>query len=211
MNGSEMPSAIRLLHRLVWLVWLSLSPADRSLELSTYFTANRCEIQQALNLWKDGAFAAGLAPDSATQHDRDELKANVLLAIAGFSAGSEIPFPSPTQISAGSHEGRQDLIGIINKRYADPSLSLKALSRTLDLSDRHLGRLFQKHFGRSFRHCLTTRRIEEATLLLRDTSFSIKMIASPVGFQDVSHFGRAFKTITGFTPQTFRASIQNTS
>ena len=92
----------------------------------------------------------------------------------------------------------------IRRRYSDPSLSLKVLSPGLNLSERHLGRLFKETLGQSFRHYLRELRIREAAALLANTTEDVKMIAGKVGYSHQNHFGEDFRALMGCSALEFR-------
>ena len=50
-------------------------------------------------------------------------------------------------------------------------------------------------------------RIERAKALLTDPAWRIHEIAGQVGYNDVAHFSKSFKKITGKTPVEYRASL----
>ncbi len=97
------------------------------------------------------------------------------------------------------------MLCIVEERYTDPSLSLKALSVNMNMSERHLGRLFRKSAGQSFRQYLRSLRISEGARLLTASMDDVKMIALVVGYNDPSHFGQDFRLSMGRTPAKFRA------
>jgi len=55
-----------------------------------------------------------------------------------------------------------------------------------------------------------TLRIEEAARLL-EQDMPLSAIALVVGFYDQAHFSNAFKTVTGFTPSSYRDCLSRLS
>jgi transcriptional regulator GlxA family with amidase domain len=96
------------------------------------------------------------------------------------------------------------VISLMRQRLADP-LSLRILSKAVNLSPSRLRQLFTKELGRSPRQYLRELRFREAEHLLRSTFFSIKEVTFLCGANDVSHFVRDFKKRYGRTPSEFRA------
>lgn len=95
----------------------------------------------------------------------------------------------------------------INERLDDPHLNATALAREQGISRRRLDELFVDAVGTPVAACITDRRLVRASQLLRDPAhrqLSVTSIASRVGFQDASHFSRAFKSRFGATPKAWR-------
>jgi transcriptional regulator GlxA family with amidase domain len=79
------------------------------------------------------------------------------------------------------------------------------LARVSGVSQAHFARSFKEAFGVPPHRYLLTRRIEQATALLRDTELAITEIAFATGWNSLGTFGRIFRDITGESPGAFRA------
>lgn len=91
----------------------------------------------------------------------------------------------------------------------DTSLSLKEISKALDLNPAYLSREFSKYFeDLSFGEYIRKQRIEKALDLLGQTEYSLTEIAYLTGFSDQSHFTRIFKRFMGTNPSAYRKSLQ---
>jgi YesN/AraC family two-component response regulator len=89
--------------------------------------------------------------------------------------------------------------------HIDTSLSLKEISKGLDISPSYMSREFSKHFGNiSFGEYIRKLRIERAIELISTTSYSLTEIAYLTGFSDQSHFTRVFKKHTGQNPSMYK-------
>jgi transcriptional regulator GlxA family with amidase domain len=98
-------------------------------------------------------------------------------------------------------------VSLIDERLADPSLSADMLAREQGISRRRLDELFVKVLGTSVAACIAQRRLGRAADLLRDPAcdgLSVASVALHVGFQDASHFARAFKNRFGASPRRWR-------
>lgn len=82
---------------------------------------------------------------------------------------------------------------------------VRRLARVSCVSDAHFARSFKQAFGLPPHRYLLTRRIEQATSLLRDTNLPITDIAFRTGWNSLGTFTRTFHDITGQTPRTVRA------
>jgi YesN/AraC family two-component response regulator len=83
-------------------------------------------------------------------------------------------------------------------------LSLEQVGREAGMSKFHFCRQFKAVMGMSFREFLARRRIERASVLLRDLHLSVTEVYLEVGFKDLSHFTRVFRKFTGLPPSRFR-------
>ena len=79
------------------------------------------------------------------------------------------------------------------------------LARVSRVSEAHFARSFKDAFGVPPHRYLLTRRIEQATALLRDTDQSITDIAFQTGWKSLGTFGRTFRDVTGESPGELRA------
>ena len=90
----------------------------------------------------------------------------------------------------------------------DTSLTLKEISKDLDLNPAYISREFSKYFeDLSFGEYIRKQRIEKALQLLGDAKYSLTEIAYLTGFSDQSHFTRIFKQHTGKTPSAYRKHL----
>ena len=76
------------------------------------------------------------------------------------------------------------------------------------VSTAHFARSFKQAFGVPPHRYLLTRRIEQATTLLRDTDLSITDIAFATGWESLGTFGRTFHDVTGRSPSAMRVEAR---
>jgi AraC-like DNA-binding protein len=89
--------------------------------------------------------------------------------------------------------------------HIDDNLSLKEISKTLDINRSYLSREFSKYFDDlSFGEYIRKLRIEKAKELMDNRGYSLTEIAYLTGFSDQSHFARIFKKHTGQSPSDFK-------
>jgi AraC-like DNA-binding protein len=91
-------------------------------------------------------------------------------------------------------------------RFAEPDLTPAAVARELGVSSRTLARVFAGRNETVMRRVLDERVRQAARLLASPESAhrSITDIAFACGFNDLSHFGRAFATRMQATPSQWR-------
>ncbi|HZE80913.1 MAG TPA: helix-turn-helix transcriptional regulator [Candidatus Polarisedimenticolia bacterium] len=79
----------------------------------------------------------------------------------------------------------------------------------LRISNSHLRQLFRHYIGISPGKYLKLMRLQSARALIDDTFLSIKEVVAEVGYGDISHFVRDFKTHYGLTPTQVRMPHRN--
>lgn len=94
---------------------------------------------------------------------------------------------------------KQYIVNNFNK-----NITLKDVANEVLLSQNYLSELFKKEVGDGFYDFLSSYRIKKAKELLLTTNLKIYEIGQKVGYNDSITFGRAFKKITGTTPNNFR-------
>ena len=91
----------------------------------------------------------------------------------------------------------------------DTTVTLKELSKELDINPAYLSREFSRHFDNlSFGDYIHKQRIEKAIEYLQTSSYSLTKIAYLTGFSDQSHFTRIFKKHTGKNPSVYRKELK---
>jgi AraC-like DNA-binding protein len=104
----------------------------------------------------------------------------------------------------------QELKEIIQD-HIDTNLSLKEISKGLEINPSYLSREFSKYFeDLSFGEYIRKQRIEKAKELMSSSPvYSLTEIAYLTGFSDQSHFTRIFKKHTGKSPSSFKKTMIN--
>ena len=82
------------------------------------------------------------------------------------------------------------------------------LARRLNLSPRHLARLFKHHTGESIQIYRDRVRVDLGEQLLKHSEKSIKEIAFECGFQNSRQFIRLWKKVHLCTPSTYRMQMK---
>ncbi|SHI72239.1 AraC-type DNA-binding protein [Clostridium cavendishii DSM 21758] len=92
----------------------------------------------------------------------------------------------------------------IDSHYSQ-NITLDLLVQLTHINKYHLVHSFTKQVGISPINYLINKRIEEAKNLLSTTNYSIREIASIVGFSNSSYFSEVFKKNTGNSPKNYRS------
>ncbi len=91
----------------------------------------------------------------------------------------------------------------IHHNYQD-NLTLNDVAAHVFLSGNYFSTLFKQKTGTTFRNYLRSFRIEKAKELLTTTNLRIYEVAQQTGYNEHSHFVRAFKSLTGQSPGDYR-------
>jgi AraC-like DNA-binding protein len=86
------------------------------------------------------------------------------------------------------------------------NLSLEEFAQMCHRSLSSFKRDFRRHYGTSPGKWLLERRLARSVSLLQTTGLSITEIMLECGFEDLSHFSKAFKEKLGRSPSTYRIS-----
>lgn len=100
----------------------------------------------------------------------------------------------------------QRVIRYIESHFSE-NLSIHDLAEYAKLSPYHFTRVFKEDTGYTPIEFLNGYRINQAKMMLKTTSLSVRDIAKKCGFQSTSYFSTCFKKRTGATPHVFRKSL----
>ncbi len=105
---------------------------------------------------------------------------------------------------------RDDLVvtakQIIEERLSY-SISLSYLAKKLNVSVRHLNRIFSEQTGYSIGNYIIQRKLNASQKMLYNPKFSVKEIAVNLGFRRDSYFCEFFKKHTGITPLAYSKQV----
>jgi AraC-like DNA-binding protein len=102
------------------------------------------------------------------------------------------------------------VLELLEERYSQRQTSLLSIARELGISSHHLGRVFRRCTGQTFRTYLNDLRIRRAVLLLQ-SSHPIKAVAALVGYESRAHFYHEFNVRVGCTPAQAKGLIDDRS
>ncbi len=87
------------------------------------------------------------------------------------------------------------------------NLSLEDFARLSHRSLSSFKRDFQRHYKQPPGKWLLKKRLEYSAVLLKNPAFNVSQVALDCGFEDLSHFSRAFKSKFGSSPASFRKDM----
>jgi len=100
----------------------------------------------------------------------------------------------------------EKLVAHIHTGIKTKLLSVQWLANELGLSERHLLRLFKKHFKTTCHKYLQDVKLRIAMeLLINKPSISIKEMSSKLLFNDTKYFSKIFRQKFGMNPSTFKS------
>ncbi len=100
---------------------------------------------------------------------------------------------------------------IVDAVEGDPELlRVDQLAARFALTERSLQRMMARRLGLTPRWLVQRRRLHEAAERLRRGETDLAGLAAYLGYADQAHLSRDFKTVTGETPATFRATASRT-
>ena len=86
-------------------------------------------------------------------------------------------------------------------------VTLEMLAQSANVSKSECLRCFKSTLQITPYKYLMEYRLSKAAELLKNTDMLIENIASSVGFEHLSHFGKCFREKTGFSPSEYRANF----
>lgn len=95
------------------------------------------------------------------------------------------------------------MLDYIEKHFKE-KLSVEKIAASASISRSEADRCFQKYCHLSPMKYVIRHRLEQAKLLLRSTSLSVKEIGFQCGFQDTSYFVKTFRKYTDVTPSEYK-------
>lgn len=69
----------------------------------------------------------------------------------------------------------------------------------------HLNKVLKENTGKTTTDIISSRVVQEAKILLKQTNWNISEIAYCLGFDEVAHFSNFFKKQTAVAPLKFRS------
>ncbi len=93
---------------------------------------------------------------------------------------------------------------VITTNLSDERFGVEGLCTDLGMSRSQLYRKFKALYEKGIRNYLITFRLHAAKQLLKESDLSVTQVAYEVGFKNLSHFSRKFRSVHGVTPGHFR-------
>lgn len=94
------------------------------------------------------------------------------------------------------------------EEHLSEDLSLEKLAEVTNFSTYYLCHLFKKYTNTTLNKYIISKRIENAKVMLADTSTPMQSISEALGFNNYNHFFRCFRSLTGISPSEYRDMIE---
>jgi AraC family transcriptional regulator len=112
-----------------------------------------------------------------------------------------------TAIRGGLAAWQQRIVTAYIEEHLSEQIPLATLARLARLSTFHFCRAFKQSFGVPPHRYHTTRRIEQAKVMLAGRKHSVTEVGLTVGFSETSSFTAVFRKITGQTPSGYHRAL----
>ena len=89
-------------------------------------------------------------------------------------------------------------------QYHYATVTLQELSELFHYHPTYIGKAIKEETGKTFNELRQDLRLSRAADLLRHTDTPLQQVAMDLGYSDVSHFYRNFKSRYGMTPNQYR-------
>lgn len=105
--------------------------------------------------------------------------------------------------STPANEKLNSVMNYINEHLSD-NITIERLAAIAHFNPRYFIRFFKQNIGSTPIHYINQVRMEKAKNLLSTSRMNVTEVADAIGFNDLFHFSKAFKTHTGYTPTEFK-------
>jgi transcriptional regulator GlxA family with amidase domain len=159
------------------------------------------------NVWTSAGVTAGIDLALALVADDHGRQAAAVVArqlvVYLRRSGGQAQFSALLAAQAVDHEPVRDLLSWMPDHLVD-DLSVPALARHINLSERQFSRVFKAEVGTSPAEHVETARLEGACRLLETTHSPVEHIARICGFGTPETMNRSFRRRLGTTPGDHR-------
>lgn len=148
------------------------------------------------------AFVGGAALDAAGGEEETRLPEGIGEGFLCSEVSPTLKLYEPKSKGAGPGVGRA--LALIEEHYGE-ALTLDDAARAAGYSRCHFSKVFRERVGVCFVSYLADVRVRRAAELLARTELPVTTVALEVGFNDLSHFERVFRSAYRRSPSKFRA------
>lgn len=114
---------------------------------------------------------------------------------------------SPPQVH-GSSESVHSAVALVERLIEERlsrSLNVDQLAKQAELTPSYLSQLFRQVHGMTVLAYIRDQRLRRAVYLLQNSTLPIKAIAANVGYHDLQHFNKVFRSEFGLSPRAYRS------
>ncbi|HSC39494.1 MAG TPA: AraC family transcriptional regulator [Chitinophagaceae bacterium] len=132
-----------------------------------------------------------------------ETQGIIMQLVSRFLTGKCFPHNTPQAIPSKV----LDTISYIQLNLKE-ALTIAALAKRVNQHQDYFSRNFMQYTGERPLHFIHQKRIERAQFLITTTNMPYNDIATNTGFDNLPHFSKVFKKMTGTTPNNYRKQQQ---
>lgn len=88
--------------------------------------------------------------------------------------------------------------------HLSQQVRVEKLCEMNQITQQYFTHMFKKETGKTVKQYIMCLRCERAAELLENSSLPVQEISQYVGYEDISYFGRVFKSLYGIPPQEYR-------
>ncbi|TFE28581.1 AraC family transcriptional regulator [Cohnella luojiensis] len=104
----------------------------------------------------------------------------------------------------------QNVVALLEDRYADDELNMERLQKELHLSKSYLAKIFKEVTGVTIFEYVYRKRVNEAKILfLLHPGMAVTEVSFRLGFKHLAHFSRLFKRHVGSTPERYKRELKD--
>lgn len=141
-------------------------------------------------------------PENLRQNSIDMAK--TMIDLVAISLRATTPARDEDQRRTFRAPLRQSVLRYLDLNFADPELSPAKVATHFGISTRYLHKLLEEH-GETIGRIILAKRLDRcASDLRKGTSLTISEAAFRWGFNDMSHFSRAFRQRFGLSPRDYK-------
>lgn len=178
------------------------------------FPENPVESERIFNLDRQrgscagGSGSADMAAHLIRTHISADAERNALEVLQIQRARGKSDIQPRRPLAHDAQDPRLCAALILMEQHIDDELTIENIADSVKLSRRQLERLFLVEMGTSPAQAYTQLRMNKAQTLVKHTTATFVDIANDVGFNNASHFSRAFRRLYGMSPSKVRAEAQ---
>ncbi len=112
------------------------------------------------------------------------------------------------EVSPQDNDRMNTIFDYVRKNFQQ-SIALEEVADLAHMTVPSFCRFFKKKSGKNFTRFVNEYRLVHASKLLSEETTSISEVCLESGFNNFSHFNKAFKTFTGKSPSSYRSEVKN--
>ena len=101
----------------------------------------------------------------------------------------------------------REILFFIHNHFNEPTLTVKDIANSLNISESHLYQSFQNACGMTPKEYILSFRIQHACTLLKTGKYKVYEVAEKSGFSDTKYFMTVFKKKMGVSPKKYALSV----